>query len=156
MQVCGVGIRALILFAFIFFPDPHAIHCRECDTPAEYGLRGSKEGGGIRYYCKSHGPTKGCLQIDPDRAGRSPETHTSQLGAATSNPTVNRACLCMAAGPAPPALINRILSLLQHGFRRARRRKGRRALPVPNASSIRRAPGHLLLLGHGRQQQVSA
>ncbi|GAQ92891.1 hypothetical protein KFL_011840010, partial [Klebsormidium nitens] len=39
-----------------------------CDTPAEYGLRGSKEGGGVRYYCKSHGPTKGCFQIDQDRA----------------------------------------------------------------------------------------
>ncbi|GAQ92219.1 hypothetical protein KFL_009490010, partial [Klebsormidium nitens] len=48
--------------------DPHAIVCHECDLTAEWGLRGSKNGGNIRYYCELHGPTKGCFHIDRDRA----------------------------------------------------------------------------------------
>ncbi|GAQ90697.1 hypothetical protein KFL_006750025 [Klebsormidium nitens] len=48
--------------------DPHAIYCRECETAAEYGLRGGKMGGAVAYFCDSHGPSKGCFKIDSDRA----------------------------------------------------------------------------------------
>ncbi|GAQ86183.1 hypothetical protein KFL_002740200 [Klebsormidium nitens] len=48
--------------------NPHAIHCRECDTTAEYGLCGSKRGGAVTYFYESHGPSKGCFKIDGDRA----------------------------------------------------------------------------------------
>ncbi|GAQ91961.1 hypothetical protein KFL_008920010, partial [Klebsormidium nitens] len=48
--------------------DPHAIHCRECDTTAEYGLHRGKMGGAVTYFCESHGPSKGCFKIDSDRA----------------------------------------------------------------------------------------
>ncbi|GAQ83181.1 hypothetical protein KFL_001380230 [Klebsormidium nitens] len=48
--------------------DPHAVHCDECIRIAEFGLRGSKNGGKVRYFCKFNGPTKGCFHIDRDRA----------------------------------------------------------------------------------------
>ncbi|GAQ89070.1 hypothetical protein KFL_004840090 [Klebsormidium nitens] len=47
--------------------DPHGIHCCECNTAAEFGLRGSKNGGNVRYCCERHGPTEGCFHIDRDR-----------------------------------------------------------------------------------------
>ncbi|GAQ90320.1 hypothetical protein KFL_006270020 [Klebsormidium nitens] len=48
--------------------DPHSLHCHECGTTAEYGLRGSKEGGETRYLCSAHSRFNGCFCIDKDRA----------------------------------------------------------------------------------------
>ncbi|GAQ79186.1 hypothetical protein KFL_000260010 [Klebsormidium nitens] len=48
--------------------DPHATFCNESNLTAEWGLRGSKNGGNIHYYCELHGPIKGCFHIDRDRA----------------------------------------------------------------------------------------
>jgi hypothetical protein len=50
-------------------PDPHSLHCHECGIAAEFGLRGSKEGGGTRYLCSAHSAFNGCFCIDKDRAG---------------------------------------------------------------------------------------
>ncbi|GAQ92370.1 hypothetical protein KFL_009960010, partial [Klebsormidium nitens] len=47
--------------------DPHCLHCHECGTIAEFGLRGSKEGGEVRYFCSAHA-SNGCFCIDKDRA----------------------------------------------------------------------------------------
>ncbi|GAQ93173.1 hypothetical protein KFL_013400020 [Klebsormidium nitens] len=39
-----------------------------CAVERENGLRGGKKGGAVTYFCKSHGPSKGCFKIDKDRA----------------------------------------------------------------------------------------
>ncbi|GAQ91665.1 hypothetical protein KFL_008290035 [Klebsormidium nitens] len=39
-----------------------------CAAERGFRLRGGKYGGNVRYYCERHGPTKGCFQIDKDRA----------------------------------------------------------------------------------------
>jgi hypothetical protein len=139
------GVKALILFAFISSPDPYAIHCCECNTIAEYGLRGSKEGRTVRYYRKSHGPTKGCFKIDKNRARKRRLTHLS-IGC---NQQFNLCRFLHGCRPGNPRANNCILFLLQHGFRGARRRKGRQAIHVLIASNIARG------LEHGRQQPVS-
>ncbi|GAQ91604.1 hypothetical protein KFL_008160040 [Klebsormidium nitens] len=48
--------------------DPHSLHCHRCGATAEFGLRGSKEGGETRYLCSAHSAFNGCFCIDKDRA----------------------------------------------------------------------------------------
>ncbi|GAQ86527.1 hypothetical protein KFL_002940130 [Klebsormidium nitens] len=48
--------------------DPHTLHCHECAATAEFGHRGSKEGGNVKYLCRGHVHSTGCFRITRDRA----------------------------------------------------------------------------------------
>lgn len=65
---------------------------------AEYGLRGGKRGGAVTYFCKSHGPSKGCFKINKDRVGERTHTHTSFV-CSLPHLDLNRSGLCMATSP---------------------------------------------------------
>ena len=38
---------------------------------AAFGLRGSKDGGDLKYFCAEHLNSTGCFRVDKDRAGES-------------------------------------------------------------------------------------
>eukprot|EP00243_Klebsormidium_subtile_P007518 TRINITY_DN334_c0_g2_i7.p1 TRINITY_DN334_c0_g2~~TRINITY_DN334_c0_g2_i7.p1 ORF type:complete len:819 (-),score=169.67 TRINITY_DN334_c0_g2_i7:435-2891(-) len=48
--------------------DLHSLHCHACGATADFGLRGSKEGGSVKYSCRVHTTSKGCFRVDRDRA----------------------------------------------------------------------------------------
>ncbi|GAQ91098.1 hypothetical protein KFL_007270050 [Klebsormidium nitens] len=48
--------------------DLHSFHCHACGATAEFGLRGSKEGGIVKYSCRAHSTSNGCFRVDRDRA----------------------------------------------------------------------------------------
>ncbi|GAQ84218.1 hypothetical protein KFL_001800250 [Klebsormidium nitens] len=48
--------------------DPHNLDCHACGATAEFGLRGSKEGGNVKYSCRVHATYNGCFRVDRDRA----------------------------------------------------------------------------------------
>ncbi|GAQ92514.1 hypothetical protein KFL_010360020 [Klebsormidium nitens] len=47
--------------------DPHTLHCHECGATAEFGLRGSKEGVKVKYFCEGHATCSGCFRVDKER-----------------------------------------------------------------------------------------
>ncbi|GAQ90105.1 hypothetical protein KFL_006010010 [Klebsormidium nitens] len=47
---------------------PHSLSCHGCGAGAAWGLRGSREGGSIKYFCETHATSSGCFRVDPDRA----------------------------------------------------------------------------------------
>jgi hypothetical protein len=51
-------------------PVPHGLLCGECSNPATYALRGGKEGGNLKCFCRAHRPVRTrCFQIEKARAG---------------------------------------------------------------------------------------
>ncbi|GAQ91668.1 hypothetical protein KFL_008300050 [Klebsormidium nitens] len=61
--------------------DLHSLHCHACGTTAELGLRGSKEGGSVKYSCRTHAPSTGCFRVDKDRAGWAEDRELRRLRA---------------------------------------------------------------------------
>ncbi|GAQ91842.1 hypothetical protein KFL_008660030 [Klebsormidium nitens] len=47
--------------------DLHALLCHRCGATAEFGVRGGKEGGEVKYFCTGHVHTTGCFRIDGNR-----------------------------------------------------------------------------------------
>ncbi|GAQ90989.1 hypothetical protein KFL_007110020 [Klebsormidium nitens] len=47
---------------------PYALYCHECGAGADCGLRGSKEGGEVKYVCNEHADSYRYFSIDKDRA----------------------------------------------------------------------------------------
>eukprot|EP00243_Klebsormidium_subtile_P007513 TRINITY_DN334_c0_g2_i2.p1 TRINITY_DN334_c0_g2~~TRINITY_DN334_c0_g2_i2.p1 ORF type:complete len:886 (-),score=191.20 TRINITY_DN334_c0_g2_i2:530-3187(-) len=48
--------------------DLHSLHCHACGATADFGLRGSKEGGSVKYLCRAHATSNGFFRVDRDRA----------------------------------------------------------------------------------------
>ncbi|GAQ92284.1 hypothetical protein KFL_009660020 [Klebsormidium nitens] len=61
--------------------DPHTLHCDECAATTEFGLRGSKDGGKVKYFCRGHVESSGCFRVDKDRAAK-----LLAIGCVESNP----------------------------------------------------------------------
>ncbi|GAQ79781.1 hypothetical protein KFL_000380150 [Klebsormidium nitens] len=61
--------------------DQHSLECCACGATADYGLRGGKEGGAIKYFCRVHATSNGYFRIDPDRAVWAHERVLRQLKA---------------------------------------------------------------------------
>ncbi|GAQ85487.1 hypothetical protein KFL_002370210 [Klebsormidium nitens] len=61
--------------------DVHSLHCHACGATAEVGLRGSKEGGSVKYSCRGHSMSNGCFRIDRDRAAWAEDAEMRRLRA---------------------------------------------------------------------------
>ncbi|GAQ92798.1 hypothetical protein KFL_011430020 [Klebsormidium nitens] len=70
---------------------PYALYCHKCGASADCGLRGSKEGGQVKYVCDEHADSYRYFSIDKDRAalGRAEAKVVGQMDQTRSQSAYN-------------------------------------------------------------------